>query len=243
MLRKQATPFGRAGGKSNTAEVILQHFPPDIETYIEPFVGAGNIFFRMKQRPKRVILNDKDHRVAAVMLSLRDNAKKINNTIPRQHITEDEFNEYKSKHDGLSQLVAFRWSFFSNGVCYNKHKSPATIQTDFEPFGDKLKGAEIFSLDYSRIIELYDDENAFIYADPPYENCHQNFYECVSPILVLETLKRTKARWLLSYNDSPRIRELFREYNIKELPVTYKPLRNVGVRTVTELLISNYPLE
>ena len=41
-------PFGRMGGKSKLKKIIInEYFPKNYEnmTYVEPFVGAGNIYF------------------------------------------------------------------------------------------------------------------------------------------------------------------------------------------------------
>ena len=38
------TPFARIGGKSKLAMQIINYFPDNYDLYVEPFVGAGNIF-------------------------------------------------------------------------------------------------------------------------------------------------------------------------------------------------------
>jgi UPF0755 protein len=60
---KHPTPFGRCGGKSLLAPKIISLFPDveDYNVYIEPFVGAGNVFFRIeKEEGIKEVLNDKD---------------------------------------------------------------------------------------------------------------------------------------------------------------------------------------
>jgi DNA adenine methylase len=46
----------RLGNKSKIASEIYRHFPPH-RTYVEPFFGAGGMFFN-KPKAKYNILND-----------------------------------------------------------------------------------------------------------------------------------------------------------------------------------------
>ena len=53
--------FTRIGGKSKIAQNIINLFPGTYTTYIEPFVGSGQVFLRLKKHKKvNYILNDLD---------------------------------------------------------------------------------------------------------------------------------------------------------------------------------------
>jgi DNA adenine methylase len=54
-------------------------------------------------------------------------------------------------------------------------------------------------------------------------------------------LKELKGKFLLSLNDTPEIRRIFRDFNIKILEMTYSSQRKAG-KKYQELLISNYTL-
>ena len=51
-----------AGGKSQLLPALLAHIPAGIETYYEPFIGGGALFFALmadpERRPRRAVLND-----------------------------------------------------------------------------------------------------------------------------------------------------------------------------------------
>ena len=49
--------FSRVGGKTKLSKRIIEMMP-EHETYIEPFVGGGSIFFR-KPLVKNNVINDK----------------------------------------------------------------------------------------------------------------------------------------------------------------------------------------
>lgn len=44
------------GGKSNEIKFILPHIPKDYETYVEPFVGGGALYFYLE--PNKAVIND-----------------------------------------------------------------------------------------------------------------------------------------------------------------------------------------
>ncbi len=45
-----------SGGKSDEIEQILKHIPDEYDTYIEPFVGGGAVFFHLE--PLKAVIND-----------------------------------------------------------------------------------------------------------------------------------------------------------------------------------------
>lgn len=93
--------------------------------------------------------------------------------------------------------------------------------------------------DFESLIRNYDRPNAFFYCDPPYfktehyydaafsEADHKRLKQCLSSI---------KGRFILSYNDSEFIRELYRDFEICSVE---RP-NNLSRGTYKELIIKNY---
>jgi DNA adenine methylase len=116
-------------------------------------------------------------------------------------------------------------------------------------FAEVINGSKITNLDYEELVSK-DGENVFIFLDPPYYsatksalygkngNLHKNF----NHIEFAENMKKCNHKWLITYDDSSFIRELFNFANIIPWDLTY------GMRNVTqnsnqkgkELFISNY---
>jgi hypothetical protein len=68
--------FGRRGGKSKLAKRLISMFPCDIETFVEPFVGAGNIFWRLEHKPDiKYVINDFDESVVKIFKALKNGDK------------------------------------------------------------------------------------------------------------------------------------------------------------------------
>jgi DNA adenine methylase len=237
-------PFARQGGKKLLKKIIIPMIPgPDeIDTYVEPFVGAGNIFYNTQPYKKEVI-NDIDKIPYTIHKGLKSKSKYINDNIER-NITRSNFDKVKNKTDAMSLLQKCKMSFFGNCNSLNaaRARNKETIQTDFTIYGDRLKNTTILNKDFRKVIKQYDSPKTFFYLDPPYEkseeqNLYTNLKDFITPQDVFDSLKNIKGKFLLSYNDSPNIRKIFSKYNIKKVKTRYE-MKDRG--DITELLISNY---
>jgi len=56
-----------------------------------------------------------------------------------------------------------------------------------------------------------------------------------------QRLKRVKGKFLLSLNDTPEIRTIFKDFRVTSLQLAYSSQRKAG-KKYGELFISNYPL-
>lgn len=234
-------PFARQGGKSLLKKVILPLIPtPDqVDIYVEPFVGSGNIFYNTKPYKKEVI-NDIDKIPYTIHKGLKARSKYINDNIERT-FSKANFDKVKNKTDAMSLLQKCKMSFFGNCKNYNAART-GNIKTDFSIYGDRLKNTTILNKDFRKVIKQYDSPKTFFYLDPPYEKSeeqgvYENLEKFITPQDVFDSLKNIKGKFLLSYNDSPNIRKIFNKYNIKKVKTRYK-MKDRG--DINELLISNY---
>jgi DNA adenine methylase len=237
-------PFGRTGGKSRSAKRIIELFPEDAAVYVEPFVGAGNIFFRLtsNKKPPKTVINDLDEDVYIIMNGLKTNAKHINDNIKRTVITREEWRAAVELNP-VSKLERVRSSFMSNTRSFNPNLH--AIKTDFTIFAPPLKDTIILNRSFESVIEEYDSPDTFFYLDPPYEFAtkYKNYKNHVNPEHIYRVVSQIKGRFILSYNDSENIREIFREYHITSLHTTYTNTqlsKTVGTKQINELIISNF---
>lgn len=240
------TLFKRAGGKSCLAKRIVLMFPDGYEnmTYVEPFVGGGSIFF--KKRPSIVeVINDLDRNAFVVYEEVK--ARDINDDF-RRELTKEQFNESLNDTSPVRVLERITYSVFGLGKSF---QMPDRIpyKKNFTPFHIRLQPVSIFNKDYREIVREYDSPNTFFYLDPPYsiENTKKKnpYMHYTTAEEILECISNIKGKFLLSYNDTPTNRELFRAFNIMEIPTTYSHLgvkKNAQHRQITELLIYNYEM-
>ena len=108
---------------------------------------------------------------------------------------------------------------------------------------DRLCGVTIECLPYQDFIPRYDSSGTLFYLDPPYYDC-ENYYgkDVFSKTdfdRLAEILSSIKGKFLLSLNDKPEVREIFKTFKISQITTTYANAR-VNNGRVSEVIISNY---
>jgi len=93
--------------------------------------------------------------------------------------------------------------------------------TDWDRVRERLKRVTILSRDFRAVLEATDSKNTFYYLDPPYLCATDNarYYRCTfseeDHQALRDVLLGTEGRFLLSYQDDPRIREMYQwDFNI-----------------------------
>jgi DNA adenine methylase len=239
---------GRIGGKSKLKKLIVEnYFPDDYESmvYVEPFVGGGSIFFHKNPSALEVI-NDIDIRIYSIF----NGAKKYNHDDIDKELngdyTKDEFNAIKnSKPDNdfdkfCRNYYLTKKSIISQGDTWNRNNSKMIVK--LEGYKERLEDVIIYNTDYKELITKYDSDETFFYLDPPYENSAGLYkHHIININEMYDLLSNIKGKFLLSYNESVVVRELFKDFNIYEVETKYYGgIFNRGIRPTIELLISNY---
>jgi len=244
------TPFARLGGKSMIAKRLIAMFPPDedYDIYVEPFMGAGNIILRKEPADHREIINDLDKRMVVAFRGIKKSGKYINDNVARIPPSKEVFNANKDKLNAVDIIDTIKYSFFSMGKSYNsamaKNPEKRGNKTDYIPISERLKKVTILNQSFEKVIKKYDTPRTFFYLDPPYESKEESDYpDYVTPEMVWDSVKNVKGFVMVSYNDSAKIRGLFKSWKIKTIKTKYKNMTDkhaMGMRTKTELIIMNY---
>ena len=111
----------------------------------------------------------------------------------------------------------------------------------------RLQKVVIENKDFEKLIKQYDRPEAFFYCDPPYYNT-EDYYEDVGFTRadherLANALLSINGFFLLSYNDCPEIRELYKEYNFFDFKRVHSMAQKYEAgKEFPELLIANYDL-
>jgi hypothetical protein len=114
-----------------------------------------------------------------------------------------------------------------------------------------MKNTTVLSEDYVKVINKYNNKDSFFFLDPPYENSSGFGYaeeEDFNFERLANEVSKIKGHWLMTMNDSPRIRTLFKRFHITPVIIKGHKTKNgegavaIGGVDRKELLISNYPL-
>lgn len=239
--------FCRIGSKWRMRKEVLKNIPEHY-TYVEPFVGSGAILWA--KTPSEVeVINDKD-------TSLIDNYKLLKTIKERNLPNPANFTSVKALNtffnkspdtpmNELTKAILLRCSTFANkgeGEIYKKG-NPLSKLTKLDEYQDRFKNVKIFNKSYEEIIKKYNKPDTFFYLDPPYE-ASEGLYK--DPIIdypkMRKILDKVKGKWLVSINDSPYIRQVFKGCYYKAITLPSVGGTAIGVKPRKELLIANYEL-
>ena len=253
--------FSRMGGKSKLADYIVSKFPKEYETYVEPFVGGGSVYFRKTLSNKNVI-NDIVSDIYDMYCDLRDVAE-INYVFDKSNMSETEFNRLRDikrvdNKDGrlFRNLYLTKNSFsgnrkrygYSDGNPDNRRVSNLIyIKKHLKDYQYKLKKTDILNMDYKSVIAKYDAPDTFFYLDPPYsKNTKSWSYD--TPLLTKEELEeelgKVKGKFIMSYDYSDdNIAFFSKRFNVLPVDTIYAVLTKDREKKFKELLISNFKIE
>ena len=236
--------FSRIGSKYNIRDYICGKLPDEFDTYVEPFVGGGSVFFNLDLRDKAVVLNDKDAGVmeAYRLVGVVDFAK-----LPVVGTKEEMRRLIRSGVTDEERLMGYLYraanSFMSVGRDYLwKSNTLATKVRDMAKYRAKLSGVTLLNEDGLDVIRRYDGERVCFFIDPPYEASDELYkHDAVDLEALADVLCGVRGKFVLTLNHSPRVRELFGRFVVEEYVVRAgSVLGKIAGRDRRELLIRNF---
>lgn len=247
-------PVCRVGGKSKLRKTILGMIPEHV-CYIELFFGAGWVYFG-KEPSKIEVVNDIDKELINLFRTIKYHAPEIDRLLEYEFSGRDIFEEYKNCtleymteiHRAIRFLYLITQSFGGKGNNYGYGTTTRPGQQIFYndmllKLRDRLKNTYVENLSFEKIIDKYDREHSFFFCDPPYiETCgYGNKFNKDEHRLLADKLKELKGKFLLTINDHSLSRELYKDFNIKEVQVNYSVSKEAKARgKYNELIITNY---
>ena len=226
------------GGKSKKSikQKIASRFPKSFSEYRETMVGGGGIFFSIDKNKKRWI-NDIDQNLIAVYTALKEKKEEF---IKRcRDINTKNVEELRNKFEELANDAnsdpALRYFFINRTVWAGRVNYELKSRLYFsnpqgwniintkklEQAADFLKDAKISYGDYEKML-LEDGDDVLIYIGPPYylntklSKCSRLYrynFEEEDHDRLFELVKNCKHKVVISYDDCPRIRKLYKDFN------------------------------
>ena len=138
-----------------------------------------------------------------------------------------------------------RYSYSSSGKSFASQ--PFDIRKLFsliQQLESRMANVIVENQDFERLIQHYDREDALFYLDPPYfstEDMYPGGFGMDDHKRLRDLLRNIKGRFLLSYNDCPEIRELYKDFEIFDFTRTHSMAQRYEAgKEFKELLIANY---
>lgn len=133
------SPFFYVGDKYKLLGKIYKHFPEEINTFVEPFLGGGSVFLNVKAR--HYALNDIDINVISLHKFLISQATKEKDFIKRVRTTAERYNLSRSVfEDVVPSSLRKKWikTYYAE---FNR-KGYGVLKTDY----NKAKKKNLLSL-------------------------------------------------------------------------------------------------
>ncbi|MCD8492189.1 MAG: DNA adenine methylase [Geovibrio sp.] len=245
------------GGKSRLAKTIITKIP-EHQCYVEAFAGAGNVFFR-KEPSKAEVLNDLNSDLVNLYRVVKHHLAEFINQFRYVLVARDEFKRLMEVPPNTLtdiQRAARFYYIVKNSYGGKAHKPTygysttrpprlnlLRIEQDISDAHLRLCKANIENLPYQDCIKRYDRAETFFYIDPPYFGCEDVYGENLFTVddfrLLADILRGIKGKCMVSLNDAPEMREVFRDFRIETVQTWYS-LQKGGRKPIGELIIMNY---
>lgn len=191
-METKAKPFVKwIGGKRQLLDVILPLFPEKYNTYCEPFLGGGAVFFSAS--PSKAILNDTNTELITTYQMIRDYPEELIEELKHYKNTSDFFYMIRNmdrdseQFSKLSSIKIAARFIYLNKTCFNgiyrvnssgffntpygKYKNPKIADSDGILAASKyLKecNAQFYNEDFAVVLSRLNPGD-FVYLDPPYD--------------------------------------------------------------------------
>lgn len=179
------------GGKRQLLEVLTPLLPKRIQTYCEPFVGGGALFFQLQ--PSTAYVNDINAELIGVYKVIKTDVEALITSLETFKNEADYFytvrdwDRDKDKYSALSDIEKAARILYLNKTCYNGLFRVNSAGEFNSPFGNyrnpniinapTLRAVSAYlnssfvqftSLDYAKVLQSL-SKGAFVYLDPPYD--------------------------------------------------------------------------
>lgn len=220
--------------------------------YYETYAGGAGVALSLllKGTCNSILINDADYAVYAFWRAVVDHNDELIKLIEDTPINMDMWHVQKAvlqePHKYSLLEVAFS-TFFLNrtnrsgilkgGVIGGKSQNGAyTLDARFNKsnlikriasigkVADKIRVTNKDALEIIEDVKL-NDENSFMYLDPPYyvkgQGLYRNYYEHDDHVAIMEKLSSVKFPWLVSYDDNDEIRKIYEAYRTESHILNY----------------------
>jgi len=245
------------GGKSLLAGKIIPKIPAHT-CYCEVFAGAAWLLFR-KEESEVEIINDINTDLVTLYRVVKLHLEEFIRYLKWILVARDEFARFKIEEPesltDIQRAVRFyyllknAYSSKLTGQCLNisTYRHPnfnlLRIEEELSAVHLRLNGVYIENKPYDKIIERYDRPHTFFYIDPPYHGCENDYgkglFSREDFTRLRDILDKVKGKFILSLNDVPEIRHLYKGFNMESVNTVYN-VSGAKKTKAKELLIMNY---
>jgi len=257
-----------AGGKSKLIEQYIPYFPKDFQTYYEPFLGGGAVFFYLQ--PKKAVITDINSDLINAYRCVRNNLEQLIPLLEKHQQRHSKEYYYQVRaHLLTTEVERAARLIYLNKTCFNglyrenskgvfnvpigKYINPTIYNSNLlRSVAVILQSAQIEVRPFDAVVD-YAKPNDFVYFDPPYyplsptsnftaySRYSFNEYEQIKLKGTFAELAERGVKVMLSNSDCPFVRELYSNFRIHEISAARAINSNAEKRgKITEVLVVSY---
>jgi DNA adenine methylase len=248
------------GGKKQLARRIIEKIDATPhEIYAEAFVGMGGVFFRRAKAPKVEVINDKSQDVATFFRILQRHYQAFMDMLKWQLTSRAEFERLAAQNpDSLTDLERAARFLYLQRVSFGGKVAGRSfgIQTTgaarfdtaklgilLEAVHARLSAVTIECLDWRAFVDRWDRPGTLFFFDPPYfgvENYYgKGLFAPDQHEAMAAALSRLKGRFILTLNDLPETRRIYRRFKIERADLTYSAGGADKIKAAREVIVTN----
>jgi DNA adenine methylase len=230
-----------SGGKSDEIKQFEKYLPVTYDTYIEPFIGGGSLYFYLS--PQKAVISDVHRDLIDLYKTIgQGNSEAIYDfmeTHPNDETTYYQIRDKMPIHDSLDNAKRFyyqRKTCFRGMLRYNKdgkfnipfgkYKTINYSELKNKEYAKLLGRTEILNESFESVFEKYNNENNFMFLDPPYDSEFTDYGYCQfgkeQQKKLAQLFKETKIKCLMVIGKTKFIEELYNGYIVDEYEKKYK---------------------
>ncbi|HSW75016.1 MAG TPA: DNA adenine methylase [Candidatus Saccharimonadales bacterium] len=269
VIAVKGQPFLKwAGGKTQLLHELLPRIPKHYNTYYEPFIGGGALFFAVS--PQKAVIADINDDLVNAYEVVRDYPEQLIEQLTKYINDKDFYYEIRSQDSAsLSPIERAARLIYLNRTCFNGlyrvnksgqfnvpfagYKNPNIVQTERIITDSKvLQDTKVFNASFEKVL-IGAKEGDFIYLDPPYypksvysdfkRYNKEQFYK-EDHIRLAELYNELSERGcfvMLSNSDTPFTREIYKKWRVDTVNAKRLINRDATKRgEVTEIIVTNY---
>lgn len=230
---------------------VIKRFPNDdgFTKYVEVF-GDGCFLIKTKVKKQLEVFNDIDSNLINLYRCIKFHADAVQEELDWILSSREIFIDYKTMIDNnigtdikkaAMYLYLVKVSYGAGRRTYGAKTGINNTKEILLEIQKRLSAVIIENKSYEKIIKSYDSADTLFYLDPPYYKAERHydsqFIEGDHKELA-RILKEIRGRFVLSYNNDPYIKELYKGLHIEEIE------RNNNLSNKNciykELIIKNY---
>ena len=239
---KQLKPLIKwSGGKGDEIKQFEKYIPSKYDTYIEPFIGGGALFFNLA--PKKAVISDVHTELVDLYNSIgQGKSNEIHKFMEQSPNDETTYYNVRDKMvinnslDNAKRFYYQRKTCFRGMLRYNKsgkfnipfgrYKAINYSDLQNKDYETLLARTSVLCKSFEYVFENYNDENNFMFLDPPYDSEFTDYGYCQFGKKEQEKLakcfKETKIKCLMVIGKTKFIEDLYKDFIVDEYDKKYR---------------------